>query len=95
MKLTVDDVKYVANLARLKFGAEEEGRFVSDMEDIIGFADMLGEVDTEGVDPTFHAINLQNVLREDVVTNLYDREALLQNAPGKMNGCFEVPKVVE
>ncbi len=95
MKLTVDDVKYVANLARLKISDDEQEKLVNDMESIIGFADMLGEVDTDGVEPTFHAINLQNVLREDIVTNNYDREELLKNAPSKLDGCFEVPKVVE
>jgi aspartyl-tRNA(Asn)/glutamyl-tRNA(Gln) amidotransferase subunit C len=95
MKITTKDVNYVASLARLKFSGEQTEKLVGEMESIINFADMLAEVDTDGVEPTFHAIALENVLREDVVTNRYDRDKLLQNAPSRSNGCFEVPKVVE
>lgn len=95
MKITKDDVKYVANLARLKISEEEQEKFAREMESIISFADMLGEVNTDNIEPTFHALELQNVLREDNVTNNYDREKLLQNAPSQYDGCFEVPKVVE
>ncbi len=95
MKISAEDVKYVANLARLNITEEQQDKLVKEMESIISFADMLSEVNTDNVEPTFHALALQNVLREDVVTNNYDREELLQNAPSKHNGCFEVPKVVE
>jgi len=95
MKITKEDVKYVANLARLKVSEEQQDKLANEMESIISFADMLAEVDTDNVEPTFHAMQLQNVLREDVVTNNYDREKLLENAPSQYDGCFEVPKVVE
>ncbi|OQB16118.1 MAG: Aspartyl/glutamyl-tRNA(Asn/Gln) amidotransferase subunit C [Firmicutes bacterium ADurb.Bin193] len=95
MKITREDVEYVANLAHLKISEDEQDAFVSDMENIISFADILSGVDTGDVEPTFHALELENVLREDVVTNDYDRDDLLKNAPSKHNGCFEVPKVVE
>lgn len=95
MKITKENVKYVANLARLKITDEQQEKFINEMESIINFADMLAEVNTDDVEPTFHAIELQNVLREDVVTSKYNRDKLLQNAPSQYNGCFEVPKVVE
>lgn len=95
MKITLDDIKHVANLARIKIQDEEREGFLVDFENIIGFVNALSEIDTSNVEPTFQAIHLQNVFREDVVTNNYDREKLLQNAPSQYDGCFEVPKVVE
>jgi aspartyl-tRNA(Asn)/glutamyl-tRNA(Gln) amidotransferase subunit C len=95
MKITSQDVEYVANLARLKIHDDEKDKLIADIESIIEFADVLSEVDTENIEPTYHAIKAQNVLREDIVTNNYDRDELLSNAPSKQDGCFEVPKVVE
>lgn len=95
MKITKDDVMYVANLARLNVSDEEADKLTTEMESIIAFADMLGEVDTEGIEPTNHAMKVSNVFREDIVTESYDRDELLANAPDKQAGCFCVPKVVE
>ena len=68
MKISKDDVKYVANLARLNVTEEEADKLAVEMASIIGFADMLSEVDTESVAPTNHAMQIENVFREDVVT---------------------------
>ena len=89
MKITTEDVKYVAKLARLKVTDAEA------MESIINFADMLAELDTASVAPTNHAMQVQNVFREDVVTGSYDRADILKNAPAQEAGCYLVPKVVE
>lgn len=95
MKITTDEVKYVANLARLKVSDEEADKLAAQMGDIISFAAQLSELDTEGIEPTNHAIKVENVLRSDEVRPSYERDALLQNAPDKKAGCFAVPKVVE
>ena len=95
MKITTDDVKYVANLARLNVTEDEAQYLAKDMESIITFADMLSELDTESVAPTNHAMKVENVFREDVVTGSYKREDILKNAPSQDSGCYLVPKVVE
>lgn len=95
MKITKEEVKYVANLARLNLSEAEAERLQTEMGDIIAFADTLAGLDTEGIEPTNHAIRVENVLREDENRPSYDREALLGCAPAKQAGCYTVPKVVE
>lgn len=95
MKITKEQVKYVANLARLNISEEEAQRLETEMADIITFADTLSGIDTEGIEPTNHAIRVENVLREDENRESYDRDALLSCAPSKQAGCYSVPKVVE
>ena len=55
----------------------------------------MEELDTDGVEPLTHVFPIQNVFREDEVTNAADRDNLLANAPVKKDGCFVVPKTVE
>ena len=95
MKISKEQVEHVANLARLTLSEEEKEELTKDMINIIEFADKLGSLDTEGIDPTAHVMKLENVFREDVVKDEYTRDELLQNAPEKENGCFHVPKIVE
>jgi len=95
MKISKDDVKYVANLARLNVTEAEADKLAIEMESIITFADMLAELDTSNIEPTNHAIKMENVFRDDIITGSFDRDLLLENAPSKEAGCFSVPKVVE
>lgn len=95
MKITQNDVEYVAKLARLHISDEQKEKLTKDMAAIIAFADKLADIDTAGVTPEAHAITVQNVFRKDEVTPSYDREDLLRNAPEKQAGCFSVPKIVE
>ena len=68
---------------------------MADMESIIGFADKLNELDTDGVVPTAHAIPMQNAFREDEIKESYPREEILKNAPSTDGDGFLIPKVVE
>ena len=95
MKITTDEVKYVAKLAKLYVDETEAEKLAGEMESIITFADMLSEIDTESIAPTNHAMKVQNVFREDIVTPSYNREDILKNAPSQEGGCYLVPKVVE
>lgn len=95
MKITTDEVKYVANLAKLYVDEAEAEKLTGEMESIINFADMLAEIDTESVAPTNHAMKVQNVFREDKVEPSYSQEDILKNAPSQEGGCYLVPKVVE
>lgn len=95
MKITKEEVLHVAKLARLKLTEEETESLMSDMANIIGFADKLNELNTEGVVPTAHAIPMQNAFRPDEIKESYPREAILQNAPDTDGDGFLIPKVVE
>lgn len=95
MDITKETVTRIANLAKIKLSPEETERLAAEMAGIVGFADKLAEMDIEGVEPTTHALKVQNVLREDVLKPSYSREKILANAPERDEACFIVPKVVE
>lgn len=95
MKISKEEVLHVANLARLKLSDTEAEALAKDMESIIGFANKLNELDTDGVVPTAHAIPMSNAFREDVVKPSYDRDEMIKNAPSADVGGYTVPKVVE
>ena len=95
MKITKEQVLHVAALARLKLKTEEEEKFITQMGDIIDFADRLNDLDVENVKPTAQSLEIQNVFREDIREESYDREKILANAPSKSDGCYTVPKIVE
>ena len=62
------------------------------MANMLDYIDTLNELDTEGVEPMSHVFPINNVFREDVVTNGDDREEILSNAPESKDGAFVVPK---
>ena len=62
---------------------------------MLDYIDKLGELDTRGVEPMSHVFPVNNVFREDVVTNGDEREAILKNAPEEKNGMFAVPRTFE
>lgn len=95
MKITREEVLHVAKLARLNLTEEETTRLMEDMGSIIGFADKLNELDTEGVVPTAHAIPMQNAFRKDEIAESFPREDILKNAPDSDGEGFLIPKVVE
>ena len=95
MKITKDEVLYVANLARLEINPGNIDRFAEQIGQILDYVETLNTVDTEGVKPTSHAISLTNAFREDKELGHLERDAVLYNAPDKDDdGSFLVPKVV-
>lgn len=94
-RITKENVKHVAHLARLSFNEEELETFTKQLDDIIGFAEQLNELDTDNVEPTTHVLKLSNVLREDKSREWLTREEALKNAPDKQNGQVKVPSVLE
>ncbi len=95
MKITKEEVLHVAKLARLNLTEAETESLISDMGNIIGFADKLNELNTDGVVPTAHAIPMQNAFRADEVKESFPREEILKNAPDSDGDGFLIPKVVE
>ena len=93
-KITRQEVRHVALLARLELSEDEEERMTGQMNSILGYMDKLNELDTKDVEPTTHAIQLQNVFRPDLVQASLDRKDSLANAPGTDGVNFVVPKVI-
>jgi len=89
------NVKYVAHLARLALTPEEEVKFQSQLDNIIGYIAKLNELDVSHVEPTAHAVPLVNVTRPDATRPSLDHDEALRNAPAQLNGLFLVPKIVE
>ena len=94
MKITKDEVLYVADLARLNLDEASIEKFAGQIGKILEYVEKLNEVQTAGIRPTSHAISLTNAFRDDVEREHLDRERALANAPEKEEGCFVVPKVV-
>ena len=87
-----ETIEYVGILAKLELSDEEKEKAKSDMGRMLEYIDKLGELDTSGVEPMSHVFPVENVFREDVVTNGDTREALLSNAPQQKDGMFMVPR---
>jgi aspartyl-tRNA(Asn)/glutamyl-tRNA(Gln) amidotransferase subunit C len=95
MKITREEVEHVALLARLKFNEEEKERFTLQLNSILEYMGKLGELNTDQVEPTYHAVAQSNVFREDVVRSSLPQELTLRNAPDGEGGLFRVPKIIE
>lgn len=94
-KISDETMEYVGILAKLELSPEEKEAARHDMERMLDYIDKLNELDTSGVEPMSHIFPVDNVFREDVVTNGDDRENILRNAPEQRDGAFKVPKTVE
>lgn len=90
-----ETIEYVGILAKLELSEQEKVQAKKDMEDMLDYIDKLNELDTAGVEPMSHVFPVQNVFREDVVTNGNDRENILANAPSKQDGAFTVPRTFD
>ena len=94
MSVTKDDVKKIAELARLEFSDSEIVNYTSEMNKILGYIEKLNELDTKDVEPLSHPIENKNIFREDITKKSTDREKALSNAPDKTSEHFKVPKVI-
>ena len=94
MAITVAEVERVALLARLRLSPAEVEGMTSELARVVAYVDQLAQVDTEGVEPMVHAVELTNVLRDDVVTASLDRDTALGNAPTRNEVGFLVPPVL-
>ena len=94
VKISTEEVKHVADLARLDMDEHSIEIFSTQIGNILQYIDTLKSVDTEKTNPTSHAVFLPNAFREDEVKEHIDRNLALANAPEKENGNFIVPKVI-
>jgi aspartyl-tRNA(Asn)/glutamyl-tRNA(Gln) amidotransferase subunit C len=95
MAVTLDDVRKVARLARLRFTPEEEGRLIDDLNQVLDYVASLDELDTSDVAPTAHVLPISNVFRNDEKRPSLSQAEALANAPSSGHGHFRVPRVID
>jgi len=95
MKITADEVKKVAKLAKLTLSETDIERMATDMDVMLAYVATLDGLDTEGIVPTAHAVPMANAFRTDELRPSLEREVVLAAAPLSANGTFQVPKVIE
>lgn len=93
-RITADDVRKVASLARLDLPEERIATYTDQLESILDYISQLQAVDTSGVVPTTRAVEVVNVTREDAVTPTDVREQILNQAPKREGDFFRVPKIL-
>jgi aspartyl-tRNA(Asn)/glutamyl-tRNA(Gln) amidotransferase subunit C len=94
MKITMDQVRHVAQLARLSPSEEQMKTLMQNMNDILDYMDQLSEIDTSNVDATTHVVELKNVFREDEMRPSLQKEKSMKNAPEQKRDAFVVPRVI-
>jgi len=95
VKLTHEEVKHIALLARLGLSENEAARAQEQISNILENFQVLQEVDTSNVPPTANPIALSNVMRKDEVRPSFGSSEILANAPEKEEGCFKIKAVLE
>ncbi|MRH44574.1 Asp-tRNA(Asn)/Glu-tRNA(Gln) amidotransferase subunit GatC [Aquibacillus halophilus] len=94
-EISKEQVKHVAHLARLAITDDEVEKMTKQLGDIIKYAELLNDLDTDNVKPTTHVLDLKNVMRKDEPRKWIEKEDALNNAPDKKNGQFRVPSILE
>ena len=94
-RITDEIMEYVEILAKLELTEEERIQAKADMSRMLDYIDQLNELDTSGVEPMTHIFPVHNVFRDDTEEDQWSREQMLDNAPEKKDGFFQVPRTVE
>lgn len=94
MALTNDEILALADLAKLEFSEEKLSQLEIDLNNILGYIDMLSELDTEDIEPLVQMYDGELELREDIVGDSLIVEDVLKNSPASEEGAIIVPKVV-
>ena len=95
LKISKEEVRHVAKLARLKLSNDEAGLYQKDLNSILGYVEELEELDTDNIEPMSHVLEMKNVWREDIPNDDKNRESFLSNAPMREKDFFKVPKILE
>ncbi len=93
--INLEQVRYIAHLARLELSLDEEEKFTHQLERILSYVEKLRELDTTNVLPTSHVLPMKNVFREDKLSSSLLPEEALSNAPCRKENYFKVPKVLK
>jgi len=94
--ITSKDLTHIGWLARLELSEKDIEEYAPKLNPVLDYFSELDEVDTEGVEPTYHVLALSNVFREDEVNTKcsLDQEEALSNAPNKLDGFFKAPRMM-
>lgn len=95
MEMSKELVEYIAQLSKIKLDGAQAEKIRRELLTVIGYADKLEELDTEGTEPLTHVFAENNVMRKDEVQASYDRAALLENAPERTDETVIVPKTIQ
>jgi len=95
MKITREEVKHIALLARLELNEEEIEKYTRQLNDILMYMEKLNQVDTKNVEPLSHPFFTKTVFRDDLVKPSLSQEKAIENAPEKAKGFFKVPRIIE
>jgi aspartyl-tRNA(Asn)/glutamyl-tRNA(Gln) amidotransferase subunit C len=95
VKISKQEVEHVAKLARLELSEQEKEKLTDQLSNILTYVETLNSLDTKGVEPTSHVLDLKNVMRDDVAVPGLTQEQALANAPDKASGHYKVPKIIE
>lgn len=95
MKITKEAVGHIAHLARLELDPEEVEAYTVQVDSILQYMDKLNSLDTEGIEPTSHAMPVVCVLRDDKAKSSLSAEESIRNAPEGKGGFFKVPPIIE
>lgn len=95
MKISKQEVDHVAKLARLELTDQEKEKLTDQLSNILTYVEKLNELDTKGVEPTAHVLDINNVMRNDEPGESLTQERALANAPDKAAGHYKVPKIIE
>jgi aspartyl-tRNA(Asn)/glutamyl-tRNA(Gln) amidotransferase subunit C len=95
MAITIEEVRHIAHLARLRLTEEEEVRYTEQLSAILDYAARLRQIDTSSVPPTASVLPLHAPLRPDRVRPSTPREVILANTAASQDGMFRVPPVLE
>jgi aspartyl-tRNA(Asn)/glutamyl-tRNA(Gln) amidotransferase subunit C len=95
MRITAEEVRATAELARLDLSDEELSRLERELSAILDYMSDLSKLDTEGVEPMTHAVPMNMLLRADQLGVQLATDAALASAPRKEGAFFEVPKIIE
>jgi aspartyl-tRNA(Asn)/glutamyl-tRNA(Gln) amidotransferase subunit C len=93
-RITPDEVRELAQLARLRLGEDEVPRLAVDLDRMLDYVDTLRELDTTAVEPMTHAVPFECPLRRDETAPSLPVDDVLANAPRRENNFFQVPRIV-
>ena len=95
MEIRKEDVKHIADLSMLNLSEEEITKYTADMEELVGFANKISELDTDALEESAFALDAKNVFRKDEVRESFERELLLSNAPNSNGEAYSLPSVMD
>lgn len=95
MSIDKKEVRHIAKLSRLAMSEQEIDTYSVQLSNIIQYVEKLNELDTTGVEPTSHIIEMKNVLREDINRECLSPDEILSNAPDRKDNFYRVPKIIE